>query len=124
MAKLGGRQTHWPLRRDVKDGKFDVVLTNPPFAGKVTGKTQSAAYNLYELAADHQSLRHRCTHWRTSRSRLDPTPIVASGKPACAYMNILSHRVHAPFGPPDALSFTSDHSAAVGTTWSYIRRLG
>ena len=33
-----------------KDGNFDVVLTNPPFAGKITGKTQLAAYDLYELA--------------------------------------------------------------------------
>lgn len=33
-----------------KDGDFDIVLTNPPFAGKVTGKTQLAAFDLYELA--------------------------------------------------------------------------
>lgn len=37
--------------KDVKDGDFDIVLTNPPFAGKVTGKIQLAAYDLYELAA-------------------------------------------------------------------------
>jgi type I restriction enzyme M protein len=36
--------------KDVKDGEFDLVLTNPPFAGKVTGKTQLAAFDLYELA--------------------------------------------------------------------------
>ena len=36
--------------KDVRDGDFDLVLTNPPFAGKVTGKTQLAAYDLYELA--------------------------------------------------------------------------
>jgi type I restriction enzyme M protein len=40
--------------RDITDGKFDVVMTNPPFAGKVTGKTQLAAYDLYELAAAGQ----------------------------------------------------------------------
>ena len=37
--------------KDARDGKFDLVLTNPPFAGKVSGKTQLAAYDLYELAA-------------------------------------------------------------------------
>jgi type I restriction enzyme M protein len=37
--------------KEVKDGDFDLVLTNPPFAGKITGKTQLAAYDLYELAA-------------------------------------------------------------------------
>lgn len=40
--------------KDAKDGDFDLVLTNPPFAGKVTGKTQLAAYDLYELAATGQ----------------------------------------------------------------------
>ena len=37
--------------KDVRDGNLDLVLTNPPFAGKITGKTQLAAYDLYELAA-------------------------------------------------------------------------
>lgn len=37
--------------RDISDGRFDIVMTNPPFAGKVTGKTQLIAYDLYELAA-------------------------------------------------------------------------
>jgi len=40
--------------RDISDGKFDVVITNPPFAGKVTGKTQLAAFDLFELAASGQ----------------------------------------------------------------------
>jgi type I restriction enzyme M protein len=40
--------------RDVRDGKFDIVMTNPPFAGKVTGKTQLYAYDLYELASAGQ----------------------------------------------------------------------
>jgi type I restriction enzyme M protein len=40
--------------RDMRDGKFDVVMTNPPFAGKVTGKTQLYAYDLYELASTGQ----------------------------------------------------------------------
>lgn len=40
--------------RDICNGKFDIVMTNPPFAGKVTGKTQLAAYDLYELAATGQ----------------------------------------------------------------------
>ena len=39
------------VSKDVRDGMFDLVLTNPPFAGKITGKTQLAAYDLYELAA-------------------------------------------------------------------------
>jgi type I restriction enzyme M protein len=38
-----------PFKKDVKDGNFDVVLTNPPFAGKVTGKEQLSIYELYEL---------------------------------------------------------------------------
>ena len=36
--------------KNVRDGDFDLVLTNPPFAGKVTGKAQLAAFDLYELA--------------------------------------------------------------------------
>lgn len=36
--------------KDIRDGDFDLVLTNPPFAGKVTGKAQLAAFDLYELA--------------------------------------------------------------------------
>lgn len=36
--------------KNVRDGDFDLVLTNPPFAGKVTGKSQLAAFDLYELA--------------------------------------------------------------------------
>jgi type I restriction enzyme M protein len=36
--------------KTTKDGDFDIVMTNPPFAGKITGKTQLAAYDLYELA--------------------------------------------------------------------------
>jgi type I restriction enzyme M protein len=39
-----------PFAKDIRDGDFDIVLTNPPFAGKVTGKTQLAAFDLYELA--------------------------------------------------------------------------
>lgn len=38
-----------PFKKDVKDGNFDVVLTNPPFAEKVTGKEQLSIYELYEL---------------------------------------------------------------------------
>jgi type I restriction enzyme M protein len=37
--------------KDERDGDFDLVLTNPPFAGKISGKSQLAAYDLYELAA-------------------------------------------------------------------------
>jgi type I restriction enzyme M protein len=36
--------------KDVRDANFDLVLTNPPFAGKITGKAQLAAFDLYELA--------------------------------------------------------------------------
>lgn len=36
--------------KENKNGSFDVVLTNPPFAGKITGKAQLSAYDLYELA--------------------------------------------------------------------------
>ena len=39
-----------PFGRDIKDGKFDIVMTNPPFAGKVTGKAKLSAYDLYGLA--------------------------------------------------------------------------
>src|SRR5205807_8062436 len=40
--------------RDVRDGNFELVLTNPPFAGKITGRTQLAAFDLYELASRGQ----------------------------------------------------------------------
>jgi type I restriction enzyme M protein len=39
-----------PFGRDITDGPFDIVVTNPPFAGKVTGRTQLSAFELYELA--------------------------------------------------------------------------
>lgn len=38
-----------PFKRDIKDGNFDLVLTNPPFSGKITGKEQLSAFELYEL---------------------------------------------------------------------------
>src|SRR3989344_4424928 len=38
-----------PFKRDIKDGNFDAVLTNPPFAGKITGKEQLSAFELYDL---------------------------------------------------------------------------
>ena len=36
--------------KDNQDGDFDLVLTNPPFAGKVSGKSKLSAFKLYELA--------------------------------------------------------------------------
>jgi len=36
--------------KEMRDGDFDLVLTNPPFAGKVTVKAQLVAFDLYELA--------------------------------------------------------------------------
>ncbi|MFJ4173084.1 N-6 DNA methylase [Microbacterium sp. NPDC089696] len=36
--------------RETRDGTFDLVLTNPPFSGKVSGKTQLNAYDLYDMA--------------------------------------------------------------------------
>jgi type I restriction enzyme M protein len=36
--------------KEVRDGNFDLVLTNPPFAGKISGRSQLSAYDLYELA--------------------------------------------------------------------------
>lgn len=38
-----------PFKKDVKDGSFDVILTNPPFSGKITGKEQLSVFELYEL---------------------------------------------------------------------------
>jgi type I restriction enzyme M protein len=38
-----------PFKRDIKDGDFDVVLTNPPFSGKISGKEQLSAFELYAL---------------------------------------------------------------------------
>lgn len=46
----GTARTIGEFTKDSRDGDFDLVLTNPPFAGKVTGKTQLAAFDLYELA--------------------------------------------------------------------------
>lgn len=37
------------FKRDQKDGDFDVVLTNPPFSGKITGREQLSAFELYDL---------------------------------------------------------------------------
>lgn len=36
--------------KEERDGDFDLVLTNPPFAGKVSGKALLSAFDLYELA--------------------------------------------------------------------------
>lgn len=38
-----------PFKKDIKNGNFDIVLTNPPFSGKITGKEQLSIYELYEL---------------------------------------------------------------------------
>jgi len=38
-----------PFKRDLKDGNFDVLLTNPPFSGKITVKEQLSIFELYEL---------------------------------------------------------------------------
>lgn len=38
-----------PFKHDTKDGDFDVVLTNPPFSGKITGKEQLSIFELYGL---------------------------------------------------------------------------
>lgn len=40
------------FRKDIQHGDFDIVLTNPPFSGKVTNKAQLSAFDLYELARD------------------------------------------------------------------------
>ncbi len=37
--------------KDVVDGDFELVLTNPPFSGKVSGRTQLGAFDLFELAS-------------------------------------------------------------------------
>jgi type I restriction enzyme M protein len=37
--------------KDIQDGGFDLVLTNPPFSGKVSGRTQLGAFDLFELAS-------------------------------------------------------------------------
>ncbi len=39
------------FEKDVADGNFELVLTNPPFSGKVSGRTQLAAFDLFELAS-------------------------------------------------------------------------
>jgi type I restriction enzyme M protein len=36
--------------RNHKNGKFDIVLTNPPFAGKISGKAKLSVYDLYQIA--------------------------------------------------------------------------
>jgi type I restriction enzyme M protein len=41
-----------PFSKDVVDGDFDLVLTNPPFSGKVSGRTQLGAFDLFELASN------------------------------------------------------------------------
>src|SRR5262249_8475204 len=43
-----------PLTRDQKDGDFDLVLTNPPFAGKVTGRAKLNIYELFDLVRSGQ----------------------------------------------------------------------
>lgn len=38
-----------PFKKDILHGDFDIVMTNPPFAGKITGKEQLSQYELYDL---------------------------------------------------------------------------
>jgi type I restriction enzyme M protein len=40
-----------PFTKNTTDGNFDLVLTNPPFSGKVTGRSQLIAYDLFDLAS-------------------------------------------------------------------------
>jgi type I restriction enzyme M protein len=52
---FGGQVTRiGPFKRDIKDGDFDLVLTNPPFSGKITGKEQLSVFELYELQQSGQ----------------------------------------------------------------------
>jgi type I restriction enzyme M protein len=37
------------FKKDIRDGSFDIVLTNPPFSGKISGKEQLSAFELYDL---------------------------------------------------------------------------
>jgi len=38
-----------PFKNYTENGDFDIVMTNPPFAGKITGKEQLTQYELYSL---------------------------------------------------------------------------
>lgn len=40
-----------PFTKAAKDGDFDLVLTNPPFSGKVSRKSQLAVFDLYDMAS-------------------------------------------------------------------------
>jgi type I restriction enzyme M protein len=40
-----------PFTKGTTDGNFDLVLTNPPFSGKVSGRSQLMAYDLFDLAS-------------------------------------------------------------------------
>lgn len=48
-AKSEAAEKIGSFKKDEKDGDFDIVLTNPPFSGKITGKEQLSIYELYEL---------------------------------------------------------------------------
>jgi type I restriction enzyme M protein len=40
-----------PFTKETKDGNFDLVLTNPPFSGKVSRRAQLAAFDLFDMAS-------------------------------------------------------------------------
>ncbi|MBM7832062.1 type I restriction enzyme M protein [Agromyces cerinus] len=40
-----------PFTKTTVDGDFDMVLTNPPFSGKVSGRPQLIAYDLFDMAS-------------------------------------------------------------------------
>lgn len=46
------REAIGEFRKDVHDGDFDIVLTNPLFSGKISNKSQLSAFDLYELARE------------------------------------------------------------------------
>jgi type I restriction enzyme M protein len=48
-AKSDASHRIGPFKKDIKDGTFEIVLTNPPFSGKISGKEQLSVFELYEL---------------------------------------------------------------------------
>ncbi len=65
VARIG------PFKKDIKDGNFDVVLTNPPFSGKITGKEQLSMYELYELRQSGELIEEEETNKKPKRRKVN-----------------------------------------------------
>jgi type I restriction enzyme M protein len=84
-----------PFSKETRDGDFDLVLTNPPFSGKVSGRQQLIAYDLFDLASqglladnDEEEIEEGAT-----TTPVGPTPGAVTAKPKLRRVNSMKRDI-------------------------------